>query len=145
MRESETIEKRNHNRLKVNELIVEYKIEGGSTIYTAELINLSTGGICMLRSAVLDKGDIIHIKFPFESKKTVLIAKVIRVDGREVGIKFLNTEDQLEKFIEIFNKEYSLLKKGNNKFGEKIYPDNLSPYKENEDEELNNMFDIDKE
>ncbi len=137
-------EKRNHNRLKTDDLTVEYKIEGEDTVYKAEVINLSVGGICLLRSAFLDKEDVIHIKFPFESKKIVLIAKVIRVDGREVGIKFLNSDSQIERFIQTFNEEYPLLKKDRIQIGGKIYADgNLPQYEENEEGE-DKMFDIDE-
>lgn len=129
------IDKRNHKRLKTHDLLIRYKLEGQPTVYKGELINVSAGGVCFLRSAYLQIGDVIHIKFPFKSKKMFLAARVIRVDGREAGIKFLDPDDKVEKFITVFNQEYPQLKKDDFKKKEEYYKKGMNPYGEDEEDE----------
>ena len=123
-------------------------MDGESTVYKADVINISAGGVCLLRSAVLEKGDIIHLRFPFKTKKILLSARVIRVDGKEVGIKFLNTDDQIEKFIAIFNVEYPHLKKGYIEERKGLFSNGdavHSPGEEKLKEDFDDMFDIESD
>ncbi len=129
------IDKRNHKRLKTRDLTIKYKLEGQNVVYKADVINISSGGICFLRSAYLEIGDVLHIKFPFKSKKILLTAKVIRMDGREAGIKFLDSDDQIEKFINVFNAEYPQLRKEDFRKKEDYYKRGLKPYGDEEEEE----------
>jgi hypothetical protein len=140
------IDKRNHKRLRTHELIVKYKIEGQTVVHKADIIDISAGGICFLRSAYLEIGDVLQLKFPFESKKIVLTAKVIRVDGREAGVKFLDSDDQVEKFIKIFNLEYPKLKKEDYRNKEDFYKKGLNPSEEEDDkaEAIEDWLEIDK-
>lgn len=138
------LDKRNHKRLKTQDLIVKYKVEGETTVYKAELINISAGGVCFLRSAYLELGNIIHLKFPFKSRKILLTAKVIRVDGREVGIKFLNPDEQIDKFIKTFNEEYPQLKKQERyRKKEDYYKEGLNPYDEEDEDGIDDFLNID--
>jgi hypothetical protein len=110
-----TPDKRYFVRLKTNTFSVEYKITDTTGVYTARVINISAGGICFLRTSILEKGDILQIKCPFKSKKIILTAEVIRIEGREVAVKFLDDERQIEKFVESFNLEFLGLKAKNDK------------------------------
>ncbi len=101
-----SLDKRIFNRIKTPSLFMDYKIKGGDTVYKAELVNLSAGGICFLRNSIINKGDLLVVRFPFMSRKILLTGHVLRVDGREVGIKFLNTEEEVAQFVDLFNKEY---------------------------------------
>jgi hypothetical protein len=87
-------------------------VKGFDAVYRADVINVSAGGLCYLRDAIVKTGDVIKIKFPFKSKKVVFNGEVIRVVGREVGVQFNETEDKIEMFIEILTSEYPALKEG---------------------------------
>lgn len=138
------IDKRDHKRLKTRDLTVKYKLDGKTAVNKAEVINISSGGICFLRSAYLEVGDIIHLKFPFKSKKILLNAKVIRMDGREAGIKFLDTDEQIENFIKVFNLEYPQLKREDFRKKEDYYKRGLNPNEEEEEETGDEWLEIDK-
>ena len=125
---------------------MKYKLDGQTTVYKAEVINISSGGICFLRTAYLEIGDVIHLKFPFKSKKILLNAKVIRMDGREAGIKFLDTDEQIEKFVKVFNLEYPQLKREDFRNKEDYYKRGLNPNEEEEEAEEagDDWLEIDK-
>ena len=140
------IDKRNNKRLKTHDLTVKYRLEGQNIINKADVINISSGGVCFLRSAYLEVGDVLHLKFPFKSKKILLTAKVTRMDGREAGIKFLDSDEEIEKFIKVFNEEYSQLKKEDYRKKDNFFKKGLSPEEEEEEEveELDKWQKIDK-
>ncbi len=96
------------------------------------MVNISASGICILRNAFLEKGDEINIRFPFKSKNILLTAKIIRVEGKEVGIKFLDDDEIIENFIIVFNKEYPQLGKEDK---DKVFSENVDPYAEDKDSE----------
>lgn len=74
----------------------------GSAHNTAEIINMSTGGLCFLRDTVLYIGEQLLLKFPFKSFYNIN-AEVKRVEGREVAVQFLESQDKIEKLIEAIN------------------------------------------
>ena len=98
-------DKRYYKRLRTNTFPIQYKINNSNGVYNAEVINISAGGICFLRTSILEKGDIIQLKFEFSAKKIILTGEVIRVEGREVAIKFIDNERQIDRFVEYFNSE----------------------------------------
>lgn len=130
-----TPDKRNFKRLKTNSFHIEYKIINGTGVYKADVINVSAGGICFLRASILEKGNILQIKFPFRSKKVILTAEIIRIEGREVAVKFLDEEHQIERFVENFNIEFLGLRSKDDKHG---LPDNSEIKQEKEN--YNNIF-----
>ncbi len=91
--------------MKINRLPVEYIIADGTIVYQAEIINISAGGICFIRTSILEKGDIIKLRFNLQEKKIVLTAKVVRIEGREAAVKFIDDEKQIERFVRYFNME----------------------------------------
>ncbi|MFH0977281.1 MAG: PilZ domain-containing protein [Spirochaetota bacterium] len=101
-----TPDKRFFDRLKTNSFSIDYKIINGGSVYHADVINISAGGMCFLRTSILEKGDMLQIKLPFHSKKIILTGEIIRIEGREVAVKFLDDEHQIEKFVESFNVEF---------------------------------------
>ncbi len=100
------IDKREYNRIKTINFFIEYIHRNDSTVFKVPVINIGASGLCFIRNSIISKGDIIKIKFPFRTKKILLDAKVIRVEGREVALKFLNSDQELQKFVETFNLEY---------------------------------------
>ncbi|MBN2401564.1 MAG: PilZ domain-containing protein [Spirochaetes bacterium] len=101
-----TPDKRYFDRLKTNSFSIDYKIINTNGINKADVINISAGGICFLRTSILEKGDIIQIKFPFHARKVILTGEIIRIEGREVAVKFLDEERQIDRFVENFNIEF---------------------------------------
>jgi hypothetical protein len=100
------IEKREYNRIKPINFFIEYKYRNDNTVFKVPVINIGAAGLCFIRNSIISKGDIVKIKFPFRTKKILLDAKVMRVDGREVALKFLNSDQEIQKFVETFNLEY---------------------------------------
>ena len=140
------MDRRNFDRLKNPRFLIEYKIDGSNSIYEVEIINISAGGICFLRKSIINKNDIIQIKFPFKSRKVILSGKVLRIDGKEVAVKFLNRDDEIERFVKVFNKEYPYLKEKSIKGDGKLYSIRLGKKVEKEEErDYNDMFNIDGE
>jgi hypothetical protein len=101
-----TPDKRYFDRLKTNNFSIEYKIINTNGVNKADVINISAGGMCFLRTSILEKSDIIQIKLPFHAKKVILTGEIIRIEGREVAVKFLDEERQIDKFVENFNVEF---------------------------------------
>ncbi len=104
-------DKRETQRLKTRNLIMQYRLPGRDTTYTGEVINMSAGGLCFLRQGLIDKGTTIQIRFPAIAKKIILSGTVIRIDGRETSVKFTTDEKEIEQFIAEFNRFYALSKK----------------------------------
>ena len=94
------LEKRSTDRIKTPRFFIEYMIDGNDTLYSVEVINISSNGLCFIRDSVLKKGDMIRVKFPFKTRKIVLTGHIIRLDGREAAVKFAETEKNLDKFVE---------------------------------------------
>jgi hypothetical protein len=116
-----SIEKRRHTRLKTERFFVEYMMKGFDAVYRAEVINISAGGLCFVRDAVVRRGDFLTLKFPFKSKKIIFSGEVLRVDGREVGVSFHESEENIERLVEIFNHEYPSYQRAGTKKIEKLY------------------------
>lgn len=137
------MERRNFDRLKTTALFVEYKTNESDVVFKVEIINLSAGGVCFLRNSTINQNDVIQIKFPFRSRRIIMTGKVLRIDGKEVAVQFLNPEDEIERFVKIFNKEYPYLKR------QLIQKDDNYLLMQNkeavDDEDLKNIFDIDND
>ncbi len=116
-----SIEKRRHSRLKTERFSVEYMIKGFDTVYSAEVINISAGGLCFVRDAIVRRGDYLTLKFPFKTRKLIFSGEVLRVDGREVGISFHESEENIERLVEIFNHEYPSYHRAGPSKVEKLY------------------------
>ncbi len=104
-------DKRDTQRLKTQNLFMEYRHSGSEGTYSGEVINLSAGGLCFLRQGLIDKGTTIKIRFPLIEKKIILTGVVVRIDGRETSVRFTTSEKEIEKFISEFNRFYALKKK----------------------------------
>ncbi|MBN2039271.1 MAG: PilZ domain-containing protein [Spirochaetes bacterium] len=132
-------DKRHYNRLKTNSYQIQYKINDNNTVFNAEVINISAGGICFLRTSIIEKGDILQIKFDFTSKKIVLKGEVSRIEGREVGVRFIDKDYQIERFVEYFNDEFSASK------SKTIISKTTETAAENNTDNEDNIFNIDQE
>lgn len=103
-------EKRNHDRMKTSGFTIQYRFLSDEYLTRADVVNISGGGICFLRSAPLLKKDVIEVQFPFRSQQVILKAEVVRVEGREVGIKFIDDPDRIGQFVDLFNREYRIIR-----------------------------------
>lgn len=133
------VDKRIDKRVKTKKFLLEYKIGNNDTIYQAYVINLSSGGLCFLRTSVIEKGDILQLKFAFSKKRIVLAGEVIRVDGREVAIKYLSSETELERFVEAYNEEFHLQKTT------RTIESKKDLCKDNNNDNFDSIFDLDCE
>ncbi len=139
-----SLDKRNYNRIRTRSVIVDYKIKGDDTVYSVELVNLAAGGMCFLRNSIVNRDDILTVKFPFRSQKILLTGQVIRIEGREVAVKFLNNDDEIKKFVDIFNDEYPSLMKTAARKEDKLYVGG-GPDSAKQENDPNSIFDIDRE
>jgi len=121
MRRTRSIDKRDYGRLKTVNLKVDYRIKGSETPTTVEVINLSTGGLCFLRNTIINKGEFIQVRFPFKTRKVIMNAQVVRIDGREVGVKFTDSEKEIERFINAFNEEYPSIRTQESADGDRVF------------------------
>lgn len=138
-----SIDKRDRNRVKTVNFHIDYKHKDGIQISTVEVINVSSGGLCFLGNSTLKKSDIILLKLPFKSKKIILTGEVIRIEGREVAIKFLNTEKEIDAFIKTFKEEYSDIKQNNANSSSHFFDNHTHRQRSSLKDDLNNVFDID--
>ena len=97
-----SFEKRKFTRTGSLDLKIEYKLMSAIAKGTAEIINMSTGGLCFLRDTVIYKGEHLFITFPSVSFDDIK-AEVRRVEGREVAVQFLECEEKIEKLVEAIN------------------------------------------
>ena len=109
---SRFIEKRKQPRIRLNKFKIRYKSDmDQNEPYISDVVNISAMGICFLCNSDIKKNTVINILFPFESAKVLLKAQVLRVEGREVGAKFIDDSESMEFFIETFNAEYNSISK----------------------------------
>ncbi len=134
-----TPDKRYFDRLRTNSFSIEYKIISTNAVNKADVINISAGGMCFLRTSILEKNDIIQIKFPFHSRKIILTGEIIRIEGREVAVKFIDEENQIDKFVENFNIEFLGIKTKSKLVNDKPDPGIETDMKT--DTAYNNFFD----
>ncbi len=124
-----SIDKRNFYRIKVEKFKVKYRIiNSDSKGVDVDVVNISAGGICFLRDTSVYKGEEVEVLFPFKTKKIILRAEILRIEGREVGIRFITNKDKVEEFLDVFNTEYKLIKDytDNKMKTSSIYPENSS-------------------
>ncbi|MGV7927752.1 MAG: PilZ domain-containing protein [Spirochaetota bacterium] len=137
-----SIDKRTFDRIKTPKFVVEYKIKGRDPVYQVELINLGAGGMCFLRNSIITRDDQLLVKFPFKTRKVILNGQIVRVDGREVAVRFANSEDEIKTFVDTFNEEYPLLARDSSKRGGLLRMPGESGDETDEDN-TRNIFDID--
>lgn len=107
------LDKRNRDRIECN-FKIEFHILDSSGMMSGRVINIGPGGLLLLTSTALRKGERINLFFPFRSGTQMLEAEVLRTEGREVAVEFNSRESETENFIQAFNAEY--LSKGDSSF-----------------------------
>ena len=137
-----SIDKRTYDRIKTPKFVVEYKIKGREPVYQVELINLGAGGMCFLRNSILTRDDQLLVKFPFKTRKVILNGQIVRIDGREVAVRFDNGEEEIKTFVDTFNDEYPLLARDSARKGSMLrMPGDAS--RDSDEDDMKNMFNID--
>jgi len=110
-----TKERREYPRLKVIRFIAGLQTVGEGGFKKIEIVNISAGGLCFLQTSPLSIGENVMFNFTFRKCTVHMTGKVMRVDGREIGVKFTDSEDEIMKFVRLFNREISgmlITKKG---------------------------------
>jgi hypothetical protein len=103
------IGKRLYERIKTGNMVIEFTGYDGRVLASAEAINISPGGMCFLRSSMFTVGDILKIAFPLNEGKMYIEGKVLRISGREVGIKFTSSEENVIGLLLALNNEFPTL------------------------------------
>ncbi|HNV46204.1 MAG TPA: PilZ domain-containing protein [Spirochaetota bacterium] len=110
-----TKERRTYPRLKVIRFIAGLQTVGKGEFEKIEIVDISAGGLCFLQTFPVSVGENVLFSFTFRKCSMQMPGKVIRVDGREIGVKFTDSEDEIMKFVRLFNREVSgmlITKKG---------------------------------
>lgn len=141
------MDKRDFNRIKTPRFFVEYRIRGSNAIDKVEVLNISAGGICFIRKSILNVNNILQIKFPFKTQKVVMTGLVARIDGQEVAAHFINNDEEIERFVKVFNNEYDEIKNLGLEVDMKISKtqkdmENLNEETDDLKGEIDNMLDI---
>lgn len=109
---SQFLEKRKQLRIKLDKFKIKYRsnLDQGEP-FESNVVNISTNGICFLCNSNIKKHEKIDILFPFQTAKIVLKAEILRIEGREVGAKFIDNSENLDSFVDTFNAEYNSISK----------------------------------
>ncbi|HEY1406382.1 MAG TPA: PilZ domain-containing protein [Spirochaetota bacterium] len=105
-------EKRNRERIRMNKLTVALLNKKSGARANAEVINISLGGMCFLRTSMFADNDLLEITFRLLGNDVIVYGEVLRIAGREVGIGFTSSESDINNLFLELNKEYPELKIG---------------------------------
>jgi hypothetical protein len=75
-----------------------------------DVINASTGGMCFVRTTMFMTGDQLKFKFIVSGNEMVVHGEVVRIIGREVGVRFTSGEADIHSLFVALNKEFPLLR-----------------------------------
>ncbi len=103
------LDRRLLNRQKMKHCYFKYQVGDSPSFIKGELINVSADGLCFLRKGVINNMDIINLIFYFKLVEVDIRSEVIRITGKEVAVKFLESPGKIESFIDIFNSEFEYL------------------------------------
>jgi len=98
--------------------------------------------MCFLRNSILTRDDQLLVRFPFKTRKVILNGHIVRIDGREVAVRFANTEEEIKTFVDTFNEEYPLLARNSEKKGRMLRMPGEN-YHDSDEDDMKNIFDID--
>jgi len=84
---------------------VEVSKKGENAFIPVEVVNISAGGLCFLGRSILYQGDMLEFRFPFKHKNIIMPARVVRVNGREIGVQFICSQDEITDFVSEYNEE----------------------------------------
>jgi hypothetical protein len=96
-------------RRKEDRLIAEvefsYKIQGKEGIYHGLSFNISSYGMAFLRDTILSEGERLLFNFKLNLENVVIPGTVIRVLAKEVSVEFDLSDDEMMRFVKLFNQE----------------------------------------
>ncbi len=98
-------DKREFHRFRSIVLNVGFKQSPDRYFSSVEIADVSTGGLCFLTNTNVRINDKLTFQFSFGSNKILMYGNVSRINGREVGVRFTNTENEVQKFINSYNLE----------------------------------------
>jgi len=103
-------DKRKFHRFRNFKLHIEFKHSSARYYSSVELIDISSGGLCFLTNTQVGIDNNLNFKFSFGSKKILMSGIAARINGREVGVEFTNSDNEITKFVSGYNKEVERLK-----------------------------------
>lgn len=110
-----SIERRGTGRMDTEAFYVQYKLTNDDNIFTVELLNVGSGGLCFLRDSVLYRKDEVQVLFPFKTRKIIMKGEVVRLEGRETAVEFRERPEKIDLFVNLFNEEYKIISEENKK------------------------------
>lgn len=99
------VNRREYPRVKLFKFSVEVSKKGENSFLPVEVVNISAGGLCFLSRSIVYQGDMLDFRFPFKRKTITLPARIVRINGREVGVQFTASEDDIIDFVTTYNEE----------------------------------------
>ncbi len=110
-----TIDRRGTERMDTEAFFIQYKLANDDNIFTVELLNVGSGGLCFLRDSVLYRKDEVLVLFPFRTRKIIMKGEVVRLEGREAAVEFREKQEKIDLFVRLFNEEYRSISEENKK------------------------------
>lgn len=81
-------QKRKNARIRINNLIANFKISGVPKEYECQILDIGTGGLGLSTTTLLYPGDKIQLNFFLDGVEFHINATVSRVSGKIVGVVF---------------------------------------------------------
>ncbi|HNR89756.1 MAG TPA: PilZ domain-containing protein [Spirochaetota bacterium] len=134
--------RRQYPRIRLFRLTIKVKVKGADSFSDVELINLSAGGLCFIRNSILNFGDALILRFEFKTRQVDMIGKIVRLDGREVGVQFTCTDDEIKEFVDSFNAELSSYLIPTASDGSRLELPGYTPRPQDKKSDIDAMLDI---
>lgn len=99
------VNRREYPRVKLFKFSVEVSKKGENAFVPVEVVNISAGGLCFLGRSILYQGDMLEMRFPFKRSTIIMPGRVVRVNGREIGVQFTCSQDEIIDFVSAYNEE----------------------------------------
>lgn len=104
-------DKREFLRFRSVVLNVEFMHSPDRYFSCVEIVDVSSGGLCFLTNTNLRINDKLTFQFSFGADKILMSGNVARINGREIGVRFTNNEDEVQTFVDSYNLEVSRISK----------------------------------
>ncbi len=96
-------------RVHLFKFFVEAALKDEKKYTGVEIVNISAGGLCFLSKFIVSPGDEFTFRFPLKRGDIILPGKAVRINGREVGIRFTCDHDTIADFVDAYNEELHAL------------------------------------
>ncbi len=136
------VNRREYPRVKLFRFSVEVSKHGENEFMPVEVVNISAGGLCFLSKSIIYHGDMLDFRFPFKRREIIMPARVVRINGREVGVQFTADSDEIIDFVTTYNEEIQSMTIAAKENVRLILPGYNT---ENQKHSIDNLLDLDSE